>query len=295
MSVPVLRRSLIAYNGYDSGLGNRVRVVLGCKSLAALEDRDFFYVWPTGSLFGPRFSDLWQVTGKTVSRTTSRLLARLYPYQNETLAWLGDDARRQRLWQIRTGSPIQLPPEAAPWQDEFRALQPVQQITDRVNEIYDRELRGAPYVGVMIRAHSVSHLKTLRTSPVDWFVERMASIRAADPEVRFFISCDVPEVQERVMAQIPGCVGQTDKGPYNSTAAVRASVVDLYLLASSGYLLGPHFSSFIHLAEHLAGDSLTLETPVTAMGDAAAGYREHGTVSDPTRPFLRDLAGQVGR
>lgn len=295
MSVNLLRRSLIAYNGYDSGLGNRVRVVLGCKSLAALEDRDFSYVWPTGALFGPRFSDLWQVGGKTVSRTTSRLLARRYPYHDETLSWIDDEARKQRLWQVRTGSPIQLPAEATPWQDEFRALQPVQHITDQVNGIYDRDLRGAPYVGVMIRAHSVSHLKTLQTSPVDWFVERMADIREADPDVRFFISCDVPEVQERVMALIPGCVGQADKGPYNSTAAVRASVVDLYLLASSGYLLGPHFSSFIHLAEHLAGDRLTLETPVTERGDAAAGYRAHGTVSDPTRPFLRDLAGQVGR
>ncbi|MET1052789.1 MAG: hypothetical protein ABWX65_09140 [Mycetocola sp.] len=295
MSVPLLHRSLIAYNGYDSGLGNRVRVVLGCKSLAALEDREFFYVWPTGPLFGPRFSDLWQVTGKTVSRATSRALARLYPYHDETLSWIDEDARRERLWQVRTGSPIQLPQEATPWQDEFRALQPVQEITDRVNEIYDRELRGAPYVGVMIRAHSVSHLKTLQTSPVDWFVERMSRIRAADPEVRFFVSCDVPEVQERVMSLVPGCIGQVDKGPYNSTAAVRASIVDLYLLASSGYLLGPHFSSFIHLAEHLAGDRLTLETPVTATGDAATEYRSHGVAGDPTRPFLRDLAGQVGR
>ena len=96
------------------------------------------------------------------------------------------------------------------------------------------------------------------------------------------------------MALIPGCVGQRDKGPYNSTQAVRASVVDLYLLASSGYLLGPHFSSFIHLAEHLAGDRLVLETPVTGIGDATS-YRDQGVVSDPTRPFVRELAGQVGR
>lgn len=294
MSLPLVRPSLIAYNGYDSGLGNRVRVVLGCKSLAALENRDFYYVWPTGRLFGPRFSDLWQVSGRTVSRATSRLLARLYPYRDETLDWIDDESRRQRLWQVRTGSPIQLPAGASSWQDEFRAQVPVPQITDRVNEIFDRDLRGAPYVGVMIRAHSVSHLKTLQTSPVDWFVERMRGIRAADPDVRFFISCDVPEVQEQVMSLIPGCVGQSDKGPYNSTQAVRASVVDLYLLASSGYLLGPHFSSFIHLAEHLAGDRLVLETPVTGLGDAAS-YRDHGIVPDPTRPFVRELAGQVGR
>lgn len=286
-------RSLIAYNGYDSGLGNRVRVVLGCKSLAALENRDFYYVWPTGDLFGPRFSDLWQVGGQTVSRATSRALSRVYPYRDETLDWIDSEAKRKLLWQVRTGSPIRLPAEASSWEDEFRALRPVQQITDGVNDLFDRELRGAPYIGVMIRAHSVSHAKTLQSSPVDWFVDRMTAIREEQPDVKFFISCDVPEVQRRVMDAIPGCVGQADKGPYNSVAAVRASVVDLYLLASSGYLLGPHFSSFIHLAEHLAGDALRLETPVTGHGDAAAEYQKQGVVADPTQPWIRGISRWV--
>ena len=41
------RKYLIAYNGYDAGLGNRVRVVLASKSLADLENRRPFAPTPT--------------------------------------------------------------------------------------------------------------------------------------------------------------------------------------------------------------------------------------------------------
>lgn len=279
-------KSLIAYNGYDSGLGNRVRVVLGAKSLAEMEGRDFYFVWPTGPLFGPRMSDLWHFSGRTVSRSTSRLLARRYPYVDERLDWLTPQLRAQKIWQIRTGSPLQLPPGARSWQDEFRALQPVEEIAATVRRLFDGELSTAPYVGVMIRAHSVSHAKTRAASPVEWFLRRMREIRSQAPDVRFFLSCDVAQVQEQVMSEIPGCVGQRDKGGYNSVAGVRAAVCDLYLLASSGYLLGPHWSSFIHLAEYLSGDVLTLETAVSP-GAADLDYSALSCVADPLTPFRR--------
>ena len=54
----------------------------------------------------------------------------------------------------------------------------------------------------------------------------------------------MPEVQEAIVARVPGTSGQTDKGPYNSTAALKSAVVDLYLLAASSHLLAPHYSSF---------------------------------------------------
>lgn len=286
MQQSTARRKLVAYNGYDSGLGNRVRVVLGSRSLADLEGRDFAYVWPTGSLFGPRFNELWDFRGRTLSRSTSRVLAWRFPYRDETLGWITEGTRREWLWQIRTGSPINLPSTARPWQDELRALQPVPEIASAVTDFFDAELRGTAYVGVMIRAHSVSHGKTRQASPVDWFIRRMREILAEAPGTRFFVSCDVPEVQQRVIDAVPGCCAQRDKGGYNSTAGVRSAIADLYLLASSGYLLGPHFSSFVHLAEHLAGDRLTFETSVLAPGDTS-DKRSHGLVTDPLRPYQR--------
>lgn len=279
-------KSLIAYNGYDSGLGNRVRVVLGAKSLAEMEKREYYFVWPTGPLFGPKMSDLWEFSGRTVSRSVSRLLARFYPYVDEKLEWLNDAKRGEKLWQIRTGSPLQLPPGASSWQDEFRALTPVDEIAATVTSMFDAHLAGRPYVGVMIRAHAVSHAKTREASPVEWFVKRMREIREHAPDTRFFISCDMAEVQQQVMAEIPGCFGQSDKGEYNTVKGVRAAVGDLYLLASAGYLLGPHWSSFVHLAEYLSGDVLNLETAVTGR-NADIDYSSLGMVANPLMPFQR--------
>lgn len=286
MSIALTGPALVAYNGYDVGLGNRVRVVLGCRSLAELEGRRLYYVWPTGKLFGPEFSDLWDFTGgRKISRAASRLLARRYPYVDHTLTWLDDAKRAERVWQVRTGSEIGLPPGARSWREEFRALTPVAEIADRVHAIFDAHLADGPYVGVMVRAHSVSHSVTREASPVDWYLDRLRGIRHDHPELRFFVSCDVPEVQERIVREIPGCFGQTGKGAYNSTQAVRASVVDLYLLASAGHLIGPHFSSFVHLAEHLTGDFLRLETSVTGTPDTDLGALTR--VKDPLKPAER--------
>jgi hypothetical protein len=293
MTPALLRPWLIAYNGYDSGLGNRVRVVLGAKSLAEVEGREFAYVWPTGPLFGPRFSDLWEYRGgRTVPRAVSRALAKVYPYEDESLAWIDDRKREERVWQIRTGSPLRLPAAARPWQDELRALRPVPEIAAAVTRFFDDNLRGEPYVGVMIRAHAVSHARTRQASPVEWYLRRMGEIASAEPTTRFFVSCDVPEVQRRVMEAVPGCVAQEDKGAYNSVQGVRAALVDLYLLACSGYILGPYFSSFVHLAEHLAGDQLTFETSVqdhpSAVDPSAVGL-----ATDPLRPFVRTSPGSA--
>ncbi|QEE60498.1 hypothetical protein FVA74_02110 [Salinibacterium sp. dk2585] len=283
----MFRPGIIAYNGYDSGLGNRVRVVLGAQSLASLEGRAFAYVWPTGKLFGPRFSELWDFSAPVVPRAFSRGIAPLFPYVDETLEWLDDATRRQPLWQIRTGSPIRLPAEAESWQERFRALRPTAQIADRVERIFDEQLRGRPYIGVMIRAHSVSHAKTLQASPVEWFLARLREIRRSDPDALFFVSCDTPDVQSAVLEAVPGCVAQHDKGPYNSTEGVLSSIVDLYLLAASGYLIGPHFSSFVHLAEHLAGDQLTFETALDGC-HGPVDYHRVGLVADPLRPVIRE-------
>lgn len=281
------RKYLVAYNGMSTGLGNRVRVVLSSQILAEREHRELLYVWPTGREFGPTFTQLFNFEGgRAIPRSASRLLSRLHPYRDASLAWLDDERRRERVWQIRTGAPLDLPAGYPTWGERLRELRPAPDVASRINELYSTELAGEPYVGVMIRAHEVSHPETKQASPVDWFVSRMASIRRARPDVRFFICCDVPEVQERVMQTFGGCVGQRDKGGYNTVEGVKSSLVDLYLLASSHHLVAPHFSSFIHMAQHLAGDVVPIETSRT--GDVEpVGLASLGAVADPLRPWSR--------
>jgi hypothetical protein len=139
----------------------------------------------------------------------------------------------------------------------------------------------------MLRTHRISHAETLQASPVEWYVDRLNRIREAHPELRLFVSADTPEGLERLRAEVPGCVGVADKGAYNSREGLRAAVTDLYLLAASAHLVGPHFSSFPELAQKLAGPQLRLETSRTGPSSAF----ETGPLSlasDPVVPHRRD-------
>lgn len=283
-----MRKCLVAYNGADAGLGNRIRVVLGSEILAERENRRLLYVWPSGPKFEPKFSDLFDFQrGIAIPRWFSRLIAKKWHYVDEkTEVWLSASKRREWLWQIRTGSEVHLPEGAPHWGDRLRELTPAPDIADRVQRIFDAELRGRRYVGVMIRAHAVSHQKTKDTSPVSWFVERMRELRAADPDVVFYLCCDVPQVQAQIAEEFGRCVVQVDKGGYNTTEGVKSAVVDLYLLACSQFLIAPHFSSFLHLARHLAKDAIPFHTPVS-QPSIAFGQVPLGLAMNPLRPWER--------
>jgi hypothetical protein len=286
---PVLaRRALVAYNGYNTGLGNRLRVVLSCQSLAELENREFSYVWPTGKLFGPKFSELFDFRGRVVSRSTSRLLAKVYPYLNADLDWLADPKiQSRRIWQIRSGSEVKLPDDAVPWPEKLRALHPNPGITARVEQAFQNRFADRGYIGVSVRVHSVSHQVTKDVSPVEWFLEELSQIRATAPNTPIFISCDVPEVQQRIEQSIEGAWGFKDKGDYNSKAGIESAICDLYLLASSGFILGPHFSSFVHLAQHLAGGLVKMKTSQSPTTAQQPDLQALSMVNDPLRPAIR--------
>lgn len=287
-SLDILREpSLVAVTGKRHGLGNRVRVVLGARSLARLEGRRFFYTWHTGREFGGRFDDLWEVDDTVVARLTTRVLARRYPLRDEKLTWIDQKARLERVWQIKTPHALHLPDEAKPWEAELQAMNPVEPIRARVHEFFEAHLRGEPYIGVMVRAHPNSHAVTLAESPVSWYLERMRQLRQRHPNIRFFVSADTAEAQAFVIDAIPGSFGLSEKGRYNSRDGLRSSVADLYLLAGSAHVLAPHYSSFPELAQKLAGPGLALETSHTEPAMVELAESALSLVGDPTSPHIR--------
>lgn len=274
---------VVAYNGRKAGLGNRVRVTLGAANLARSLDAPFVYVWPRGRHFGPRFQDLWVNTpGHAVPASASRLVALRTGYSSEKLEHVDD----RRIVQIRSGAELQVPPSVRDWRTSFRDLVPVDEIGEKVNALFDAHLRGRPYVGVMVRAHSVSHDRTREASPVDWYVAKMKELQNERPGTIFYLSCDVPEVKISISEQFPGCVASFHDHPYNSVGAVREAAVDLYLLASAGHLLGPHFSSFIEMAEHLSDGAVKAEKAGENYA-GSAGWWERPLTEDPLHPADR--------
>jgi len=262
-----------------------MRVVLGARALAEHEGRSFAYVWPTGRGFGARLDELWDVDARRWSEARSHAWSLVYPYRDAGLGWLDEAARRERVWQIRTPHALTLPPGAPDWRAELRALEPVVPVRHRIAELAAASA-DRPYLGVMIRAHRVAHEATLRESPVEWYLDRIAEIRAARPDLGLYVAADTDAAFARVAERFPDARGQAGKGPYNSRQALRAAVADLYLLAGSCHLLGPHYSSFPELARHLAADAIALETSTSDPSTRFEAQHEL-TLGTPLRPELR--------
>lgn len=280
------RGEVVAFTGKYHGLGNRLRVTLGSLSLANWADRDFSYTWPTGASFGAQFDELWNFDHRRIPVWRSKLASMTHPYRDARLEWL-PTAADDRLWQIRTPHALSLPEGAAPWGELLRGLRPVDDLAERVESFHRAHLSGRPYVGVMIRTHPISNKQTLEHSPLEWFLERMSEVRRVFPELAFFISCDEPTAQQRVLDTFDDTYALTDKGDYNTKRALRSSLVDLYLLAGSTHVIAPHYSSFPETALHLAGSELDLETSMTDVSHALTPERSLMVVSDPLRPHLR--------
>ena len=278
-----MKKAIVIYNARSNGLGNRLRASLGARNLAEATGRHLFVVWPTGKLFRPRFSDLWEGRlGTPLPLAASQALATLFPYRTENVAGIRVDDRLP-LWQIRTGSVLAVPEGVRDWEVDLRALTPIASIAERIRRTH-AEFAGEPYVGVQVRSHAVSHDKTRVASPVEWFRDRLDAVRADSPDVRFFLSCDRPEVQDEFMARYPGSVALADKGGYNTVEGVQSAVADAYLLASAGHIIGPAHSSFVELAVRLADHVVPFENSAKQVLFDASGFT---TVPDALRPAQR--------
>lgn len=277
------RGVVVAYNGADAGLGNRLRVTLGGARFARWRGSSFAYVWPSTPAFEPRLTELFEWKGGVrISRPISRASAKLTGYVGADLRETG----QRRVVQIRTGAELILPDGAGSWTDDLRALAPVAQVAEAVRQLHGSVFGDEPYVGVQVRAHQVSHRETKDTSPVSWFTDRMQQIVDERPDTRFYISCDVPETKRQLLELFPTATAHVVDAAYNSTAAVRAAIVDLYLLASSSYMLGPHFSSFVEMAQHLAALTVPTDKPSERRAEPREWWKRPAVV-DPLRPAVR--------
>lgn len=274
---------IIAYNARSNGLGNRLRVTLAARNLAEATGRRLLVVWPTSRAFQPRFRDLFtDKVGTRFPLSASQLLSKVFRYRDEHLTDIRKDDR-DLIWQIRTGAGLQLPEGVDHWEDDLRALTPIPEIVDRVQTTY-AQFDGQPFVGVQVRSAHIIHQKTLDASPLTWFTERLDAIRANHPDLRFFLSCDVAEVTDHLLARYPGSVALQDKGEFNTIRGVQSALCDLYLLASSGHIIGPAYSSFVELAVRLADHRVPFEHAERAVPFDAGRL---DCAADPIRPERR--------
>jgi hypothetical protein len=280
----MLPRTLVSYT--RGGLGNRMRALLGALVVAKLQNRRFFYVWEVNGQFAAPITALWSFPHLRANTYLADLAHRLGVRRyDESLQDL-DTVNLQRHIQISTAREMRHPVLKEGWREELRALTPVEDVAKRVQETWEK-LDRHPYVGVMIRAHAKTHEKTKQRSPVDWYLGRMEEIATLCPDISFFLSTDSPEAQALVRQRFDRVIVQEDKGQYNSLTGLQAAVADLYLLASSAYMLKPYWSSFPAMAQALAGPLLRYEDSETPKSSPIP-LGQVPMPSDPMRPSFRD-------
>lgn len=279
-------RSVIAVTDTWHGLGNRLRVVLGARSLATFTGREFAYTWPTGKSFGLGFDELWDFPERSIPTVLSKALSLRHPYRDAKLEWM-PGAQGDRIWQIKTAHALTLPEGSQPWESLLQGLVPEASLAARIHDFYNAHLIGRPYIGVSIRTAKISHELTRKHSPVEWYLERMAAIREINPDIAFFLSADTEETQRRIIDAIPDTYALRDKGPFNSPTALRACVMEFYLLGASTHILGSYYSSYPETAQKLAGPSLLLETSMTDAATKWDATHPPMIAPDPLRPHIR--------
>jgi hypothetical protein len=270
-----------------SGLGNRMRALLGARELTERHGWGFSYTWDNhSSALSAELDELWQQDFVRSSRVAAvmRTLPKREFLSGDQRTWpLGAETKRRI--DVKTGDYItDRSGQRLDWGRRLRTLRPSDEVSRRIDRV-SSDLGPGDFIGVMIRAHEASHPKTKEFSPVRWYEQRMHELLEQRPDLRFYISCDVPEVAAALIAAFPAAVTQADKGGYNTTTGTQAAVADIYLLASAGGILRPYWSSFTTMASELSNQAVMLEDsqseqPLTASDLVARA-------PDPFRPWVR--------
>lgn len=245
--------ALVASNRMALGLGNRIRFTLSCQAIAEAENRNFYYYWPVGPEFGARFDELWEYDAVQLTSPGPE------PYltQWSTSLTALDPHRNDPILSIIGSQVVKGFGGEASWESKLLSLQPVPVISSRVATIL-KEI-GSDFIGVQVRASHTTHEKTLKLSPTSWFIDRMKKIQADVPNTCFFLSCDDSFAQKEIQSWIPNVYAASKSAGFNTRSALIESVIDLYILAKSRYLIGPVGSSFVSLARVLSNYSQDFE------------------------------------
>ena len=105
-------------------------------------------------------------------------------------------------------------------------------------------------VGVHIRRRD--HKAAIANSPEELFAQRMNSIVDERPDAMFFLSTDCAETDARMQRAFPGRIITTAPERNRSTrTGIEDSIVDMFCLARTNYILGSYASSFGQMASEL--------------------------------------------
>lgn len=129
--------------------------------------------------------------------------------------------------------------------DEFKLFKPIPSLNLKVNELLG--LLGPAGVGVQVRR--TDNAMSIANSPLELFTGRMKELLAANDTTRFFLATDDVNVELELKLIFGDRIISPPKDLSRQTiAGIQAAVVDLFVLAGTGRILGSYWSSFSEVA-----------------------------------------------
>jgi len=125
---------------------------------------------------------------------------------------------------------------------------PVAQLRDRIDAVAGTFADDT--VGVHIRR--TDKKAAIANSPDELFEFRMNSILEERPGAMFFLATDCADTEAQMHRAFPGRILTAEPERDRSTGAgTRASLIDMFCLARTSYILGSYSSSFGEMASAL--------------------------------------------
>lgn len=129
--------------------------------------------------------------------------------------------------------------------DEFKLFKPIAKLGLKIDELLSG--LGPTAVGVQVRR--TDNATAIANSPLELFTVRMQELLAADDATRFFLATDDINVELELKLTFGNRIISPPKDLSRQTiAGIQAAVVDLFVLAGTGRILGSYWSSFSEVA-----------------------------------------------
>lgn len=260
-----------------AGLCNRMRVLASAIELAKWNNSSLDVIWNLERKFNCRFEELFLVPSSvnkivyrdlhTLSGNIARNLIhfrsggydiRLFKKDINKLRYNNLEfetlTKGKRIYISTDSDFIRHDARLKEFTVEESLAGKISSYTDHVNQA----------VGVHIRR--TDHKKAKIYSPTSLFIEKMDKEISEQPETRFFLATDSPEVEDRLVARFGDRIITHPKRSLNrdDPDAIKDALIDLYCLASCKKIFGSYWSSFTDTASEIYGaERIIVKLPKT--------------------------------